>query len=116
MFHIGFQVMLIINDASVAGVRYWQRSAVHSAWMGRSAPALGLSGPVESGALRDILIGHQPGGGPLTERPRLRRRQGWDLVFGAPKSVSLLASADVEAAVAVRLAFRHAVHDAFATL
>ena len=108
--------MLIINDASVAGVRYWQRSAVHTAWLGRSAPFLGLSGAVDSSALRDILLGHQPGGGPLTDRPGLRRRQGWDLVFGAPKSVSLLALSDVEAAGAVRLAFRRAVHDAFATL
>ena len=108
--------MLIINDASAAGVSYWQRSAVHSVWLGRSAPVLGLSGVVESGALRDVLLGRQPGGGPITVRPGLRRRHGWDLVFGAPKSVSLLAQPDLEAGAALRLAFRQAVQDAVTTL
>src|ERR1700677_4544353 len=83
--------MLIINRASAGGVAYWQRSAVHTAWLGRGAELLGLSGAVEAPALRDVLEGRQPGGGPITDRPGLRRRHGWDLVFASPKSFSMLA-------------------------
>jgi conjugative relaxase-like TrwC/TraI family protein len=116
MFLVGFQVVLIINDASAGGVGYWQRSSVNSAWLGRGADLLGLSGPVDGPELRDVLRGCRPGGGPLTDRPGLRRRHGWDLVFAAPKSVSLLALCDVEAAGDLRVAFRGAVADAFGAL
>ena len=110
--------MLVISSASAAGVRYWQRSAVHSMWLGEGSARLGLAGQeIDGGALRDLLAGRHPGGEALTNRPGLRRRQGWDLVFGAPKSVSLLASAGEGAAAGpVRLAFRQAVADAFTVL
>ncbi len=110
--------MLVISSASAAGVRYWQRSAVHSRWLGEGAARLGLAGQeIDDGALRDLLAGRHPGGEALTTRPGLRQRQGWDLVFGAPKSVSLLASAGEGAAAGtVRFAFRQAVADAFSVL
>ncbi|MGH9104584.1 MAG: MobF family relaxase [Acidimicrobiales bacterium] len=108
--------MLVINDASAPGVRYWQRSAVRTAWLGQGAHLLGLSGAVDPAALRSLLLGRTPGGGPLTARPGLRRRQGWDLVFAAPKSVSLLAASETGAAAPVRQAFWGAVADAFALL
>jgi conjugative relaxase-like TrwC/TraI family protein len=84
--------------------------------LGRGADLLGLSGPVDGPELRDVLRGCRPGGGPLTDRPGLRRRHGWDLVFAAPKSVSLLALSDVEGAGPLRAAFRGAVADAFGAL
>ncbi|HYA45886.1 MAG TPA: MobF family relaxase, partial [Acidimicrobiales bacterium] len=101
--------MLIVNRASAAGVPYWQRSAIHSAWLGLGAAHLGLRGSVEAEALRDVLYGRRPGGEPLTARPALRRRHGWDLVFAAPKSVSLLALSGAPGAGALRTAFRDAV-------
>ncbi|HMK96921.1 MAG TPA: MobF family relaxase [Acidimicrobiales bacterium] len=101
--------MLIINRASAAGVAYWQRSAVHSAWLGLGAADLGLCGPVQAEALKDVLYGRRPGGGPLTARPALRRRHGWDFVLSAPKSVSLLALSGAPGADALRTAFREAV-------
>ena len=39
------------------------------------------------------MLGRDPTGTPLTSRPGLRRRHGWDLVLAAPKSLSLLAQA-----------------------
>lgn len=109
--------MLIINSASASGVAYWQRSAAYSTWLGRGAATLGLSGTVGAADLKQVLQGLPPGGGPaLPTHPGLRRRHGWDLVFAAPKSVSLLALSGAEAAVEVRAAFRHAAADAFRML
>ncbi len=109
--------MLVLNPASASGVSYWQRSAVHSAWLGQGARALGLSGEVDAPALLAVLGGRAPGAGALTGRPGARQRQGWDLVFAAPKSLSLLVAAGPEAGVApLRHAYRQAVTDAVSTL
>jgi conjugative relaxase-like TrwC/TraI family protein len=109
--------MLVLNPASSSGVAYWQRSASHNAWLGQGAGALGLSGAVDAAALRAVLLGRQPWGGTLTARPGLRRRHGWDLVFAAPKSLSLLVAAAPEGAAAMlRHAHREAVADALSTL
>jgi conjugative relaxase-like TrwC/TraI family protein len=106
--------MLVLSSASSGGISYWQRSAAHETWLGQGAPLLGLGGPVEPSALGDLLRGKAPGNGPLTARPAQRRRRGWDLVFAAPKSVSLLATgAGREVGAAVRAAHRQAVADAF---
>ena len=109
--------MLVLNPASAAGVAYWQHSASHSAWLGQGAERLGLSGAVDATDLRAVLMGREPGGGALTTRPGLRRRHGWDLVFAAPKSLSLLVADGPEATGAtLRHAYREAVHDAVCTL
>ena len=109
--------MLVLNPASSSGVAYWQRSASYSAWLGQGAPALGLSGAVHAPGLQSVLRGRAPGGGALTERPGLRRRHGWDLVFAAPKSLSLLVATAPEAAGAtLRQAYRQAVADSVSTL
>jgi len=109
--------MLIINPASAGSARYWERSAVYSTWLGRGAPLLGLSGAVDVADLRAVMRGLGPGGVPLTSRPGLRQRQGWDLVFAAPKSVSLLAGAGRTAGTEqLRGAFRGAVADAVTVL
>jgi conjugative relaxase-like TrwC/TraI family protein len=60
-------------------------------WWGHCCPALGLDGEVNAGDLRRVLQGRHPGDGHfLPDHRPARRRAGWDLVFSAPKSVSLL--------------------------
>jgi conjugative relaxase-like TrwC/TraI family protein len=109
--------MLIINPASAGSARYWERSAVCSTWLGHGATLLGLSGPVDVADLRAVMRGLDPGGVPLTSRPGLRQRQGWDLVFAAPKSVSLLVgTAPASSAEPLVSAFRGAVADAVSVL
>ena len=118
--------MLVINPASASGAAYWQRSAVHSRWLGQGASLLGLAGEVSTADLRSVMHGQRPVDGttsaptspePLTARPGLRRRHGWDLIFAAPKSVSLLTEAgSVPAALDLREAYRRAVNDAVGTL
>ena len=109
--------MLVINPASASGIAYWQRSAAHSVWLGQGARALGLAGEVDAPGLQAVLRGRAPGSGALTARPGLRRRQGWDLVFAAPKSLSLLvADGPAPGAATIRHAYRQAVADAVSVL
>lgn len=113
--------MLVINSASSAQVRYWSSQAVGSWWLGEGASSLGLYGAIGAGAGQDalasLLEGRRPGPGDvgehLTSRPGARRRQGWDLVFAAPKSVSVLVAAlPPDAAHLLVGPFREAVRDA----
>src|SRR5579875_1614579 len=110
--------MLVLSSASAGSVAYWRRSAEHEMWLGQGSSLLGLEAPtVDPRALRGLLAGKSPEGAYLTPRPRQRRRQGWDLVFAAPKSVSLLACWDEAGAQsAARVAHRLAVRDAFSVL
>ena len=116
--------MLVLNPASASGVAYWQRSAVYSEWLGQGATRLDLSGAVSRDDLRSVLLGERPPGTaarvsaePLTARPGLRQRHGWDLVFAAPKSVSLLSQGEpVPAVLELRSAHRQAVGDAISVL
>ena len=67
-----------------------------SAWRGRGAEDLGLSGPVDPDVLRAVLEGVVPdGSGRRLGRPgkdgSFHHRPGRDLTLSAPKSVSLLA-------------------------
>ncbi len=67
-----------------------------SAWRGRGAEDLGLSGPVDPDTLRAVLEGHVPDGSGrrLGKRGKdgvIHHRPGRDLTLSAPKSVSLLA-------------------------
>ncbi len=61
-------------------------------WTGGGAAVLGLEGVVEAPAFASVLEGRHPQSG--TDLGRLRGRRnvsGYDLTFGAPKSVSILA-------------------------
>ena len=87
------------------GVSYYERDGYYaaddpahreaSAWAGRGADALGLSGPVDPDAFRKVLEGRVPdGSGQRLGRRRngeLVHRPGRDLTLSAPKSVSLAA-------------------------
>ena len=67
-----------------------------SAWRGRGAEDLGLTGPIDPDILRTVLEGVVPdGSGRRLGRPgkdgAFHHRPGRDLTLSAPKSVSLLA-------------------------
>ena len=67
-----------------------------SAWFGKGAEALGLSGPVDPGTFKAVLEGKVPDGSgtELGKRGRdgeITHRPGRDLTFSAPKSVSIAA-------------------------
>ena len=86
------------------GVSYYQRDGYYarddpahleaSAWAGKGAEALGLSGPVGPDTFQAILEGKVPGGPQLGRRGKegeIEHRPGRDVTMSAPKSVSLLA-------------------------
>ena len=86
------------------GVTYYERDGYYarddpahreaSAWAGKGAAALGLSGPVDPETFTAILEGRVPGGRQLGRRDRngnVRHRPGRDVTLSAPKSVSLTA-------------------------
>ena len=67
-----------------------------SAWLGKGADALGLSGPVDPDTFRTILEGKVPDGsgtelGKRSKDGEITHRPGRDLTFSAPKSVSIAA-------------------------
>ena len=86
------------------GVSYYQRDGYYarddpahleaSAWAGKGAEALGLSGPVDPETFQTILEGKVPGGPHLGRRGKdgeIEHRPGRDVTMSAPKSVSLVA-------------------------
>ena len=65
-----------------------------SAWAGKGAEALGLSGPVDPERFRAVLEGQVPGGRRLGRKEidgSVTHRPGRDVTLSAPKSVSLMA-------------------------
>ncbi|HWC39380.1 MAG TPA: relaxase domain-containing protein, partial [Acidimicrobiales bacterium] len=100
-------------DAVAGGAEDHRRPGLEpdGVWLGRAAAALGLHGRVGGGELAAVLAGADPVSGELLNRAQDRVRvAGFDLVFAAPKSVSLCyALADAPAAAEVRLAHEAAV-------
>jgi conjugative relaxase-like TrwC/TraI family protein len=73
---------------------YYAKSGEASAWQGRGAATLGLSGPVEAKRFRELLAGCVEPGKPVARgstRQDSHSRIGIDLTFSAPKSVSIQA-------------------------
>jgi conjugative relaxase-like TrwC/TraI family protein len=62
-----------------------------SAWFGRGAEDLGLTGEVDRTIFRKALDGSLPDGSVLAGGRHGERRPGWDCTFSAPKSVSMQA-------------------------
>ena len=101
---------MVVSIGAVAapaqGASYYERDGYYakddpahrevSAWAGRGAEDLGLTGTVDPDTFRAVLEGHVPdGSGRKLGRRRkdgvLEHRPGRDLTFSAPKSVSLAA-------------------------
>ncbi|HMS06931.1 MAG TPA: MobF family relaxase [Burkholderiaceae bacterium] len=71
---------------------YYSQGRSPSAWSGRCAQALGLSGAIEPQAFQALLQGRLPDGSQLHRGGEgAGRRGGTDLTFSAPKSVSIQA-------------------------
>ena len=100
--------MLSIGALSSAaqGASYYERDGYYakddpehrgaSAWAGKGAQELGLSGPVDAATFRAVLEGKVPDGsdtrlGRRGKDGEIVHRPGRDLTFSAPKSVSLAA-------------------------
>ncbi len=65
-----------------------------SAWAGKGAEDLGLSGPVDPDTFKAVLEGKVPDGPHLGKRDKdgeIHHRPGRDVTLSAPKSVSLMA-------------------------
>ena len=93
--------MLIVRKVGVAVVPYLVDGRHPGRWYPGATRLLGVSGPVESSHLRQMLEGRDPRtAADLPLRRRADRRPGWSLVFSAPKSVSLLAAAEPDMALA----------------
>ncbi len=92
--------------APAQGSSYYERDGYYakddpahreaSAWAGKGAEELGLSGPVDPDVFRAVLEGEVPDGsgrrlGRRGKDGAIHHRPGRDLTLSAPKSVSLLA-------------------------
>lgn len=85
--------MLIVRGISRGVVRYFLDGRHPGNWSEGADHLLGLAGPVDARQLSRVLDGRDPATDQyLASRRAPRRRAGWDLIFTAPKSVSLLAS------------------------
>ncbi|MDO9534005.1 MAG: MobF family relaxase, partial [Bacillota bacterium] len=64
-----------------------------TAWVGKGAEALGLSGAVDGKAFTDLLAGKINGQqlGRVGQDGKIEHKPGWDMTFSAPKSVSIMA-------------------------
>ncbi|MEY0536075.1 conjugative transfer relaxase/helicase TraI [Providencia rettgeri] len=71
---------------------YYFLGNLEARWMGEGAKSLGLEGEVTKDQLNDILAGRLPNGQSLErmENGKNVHREGQDLTFSAPKSVSVL--------------------------
>lgn len=84
--------MLILKPVGPGVAGYYLRQGP-GVWMGEAAGRLGLNESVQRADLTSVLRGRDPRSGEYLPRVRsARRRGGWDLVFAAPKSLSLFAA------------------------
>ncbi|MGF1523255.1 MAG: MobF family relaxase [Leptolyngbyaceae cyanobacterium] len=71
-----------------------EENQANSAWSGKGARSLGLSGQVQGGAFKNLLHGNSPQGDKTLSGRKInpeKHRAGIDLTFSAPKSLSLAA-------------------------
>ncbi|HET9076201.1 MAG TPA: MobF family relaxase [Acidimicrobiales bacterium] len=110
--------VLIVHGVGPGVVPYYMGREHPGRWSEAATRLLGLSGPVEASPLRRLLQGRHPDSGRyLPARRPARRRGGWDLIFAAPKSVSVLAaSVGPDHTMSIRRAHTAAVQSVMAVL
>jgi conjugative relaxase-like TrwC/TraI family protein len=84
--------VIVVRSIGPGVASYYLRGNSRGRWVGRGIAGLGLDGgEVGASPLTRVLQGRHPDDGHYVPEVRpARRRAGWDLVFAAPKSVSLL--------------------------
>ncbi len=103
--------MLIVNRIGVGAAAYYAPGPP-GRWWGGGTAALGLEGGVDQATFKALLRGVEPGSGrPIKARTPAHQRAGWDLIFTAPKSVSLVAALS-DSGPAIAGAHHQAVDDA----
>jgi conjugative relaxase-like TrwC/TraI family protein len=102
------QEVLVFRSVGRGQAGYYLDGPGRGRWLGAGCAALGLEGAVAERAFKAALGGCRGDGSALLARIQKNRRAGFDLIFAAPKSVSLLAAL-APAADAAKLA---AAHDA----
>ncbi len=95
-----------VLSSAAQGASYYERDGYYakddpghrdaSAWAGKAAEELGLTGPVDPATFRAVLEGKVPDGsgtelGRRGKDGEITHRPGRDLTFSAPKSVSIAA-------------------------
>ncbi len=104
--------MLVVTPLGPTAVPYYFRGQGAGRWVGTGSELLGLAGVVERSDLVALLRGCDPGDGHfLPAWKPSRRRAGWDLTLGAPKSVSLLGASAAAGGDEIRSAHRAAVEE-----
>ena len=82
--------MLVVHPIGLGQAGYYQHEPGTAQWRGHGSESLELPAEVDTASLRAVLAGREPGGELLLRRIPAQRRAGFDLIFAAPKSVSLL--------------------------
>jgi conjugative relaxase-like TrwC/TraI family protein len=107
--------VLIVRPIGPNVGRYYLQGPGPGRWAGGGTHELGVSGPPIASTLAQVLRGVHPVDGSQLGRAHPWRRAGWDLVFAAPKSVSLMAAlASVDDGEAIRAAHVQAVTETMA--
>ena len=88
-------VKYVEAKADGRGHGYYSSKGAPSEWGGALAREMGLSGPVDSRVLKDLLEGRAPDGTQFAKTSP-DRRMAKDLTWSAPKSCSIAASAGDE--------------------
>lgn len=104
--------MLNVRPVTPAVVGYFLRQGP-GRWIGSGAAELGLRGDLAGADLGRVLRGRHPHGDHFLPAVRpARRRAGWDLIFSAPKSLSLVAASQERIGSQVEAAHAAAVEEA----
>jgi conjugative relaxase-like TrwC/TraI family protein len=82
----------MLQPIGLGAVEYYWRGPDPGRWSGSGARALGLDEIPNAETLTRVLAGRHPESGERLGHAHSHRRAGWDLIFAAPKSVSLLAA------------------------
>jgi conjugative relaxase-like TrwC/TraI family protein len=97
---------------------YLQGGEPPGVWVGLGTYGLNLSGQVEANEFSNLMKGFTPDGKkPLCQNAGENHKAGWDLTFGAPKSVSVLwATADKKLKSEIQKAQLNAVINAISLI
>jgi conjugative relaxase-like TrwC/TraI family protein len=86
------EAVLVLRPIGCGQARYYLDGSDPGHWQGTGVAALGLAGAVDEEDFAAVLAGRRGDGSALLARIPKNRRAGFDLMFAAPKSVSLLAA------------------------